>query len=310
VKEAAGTLSRVQAIVTHHRNGFRSGVARFNELLARELDVPLYGVDEDTAPGWSRSLLSFKASEMTPAEREAMHRRIVSAGWKGSLYLHEWAGTDLELALVAAAQRVHCGNSEILSHVAELTADAALAWTPGLLVDRRDFEPAELSVFSFGMAHKIQTEPFRRLRGLLDALGRSYAVYVSAVNHETASLEDAQSVFREMHELFPDLYFLGSLSDVAVHNQLRQATFFAAFFPGGVRANNTTVAAAMETGAVVITNLDRFSPVEYRHMENLIDIERCGELPVDPAVLDGIRACARETAASRGWRELVQELTS
>ena len=60
----------------------------------------------------------------------------------------------------------------------------------------------------------------------------------------------------------------------------------------------------------MITNLDRFSPVEYRHMENLIDIERCDELPVDAGVLDGIRARARETAASRGWRELVKELTS
>ena len=34
-----------------------------------------------------------------------------------------------------------------------------------------------------------------------------------------------------MHEVFPSLYFLGNLSDVAVYNQLREATFFAAFFP-------------------------------------------------------------------------------
>ncbi len=57
--------------------------------------------------------------------------------------------------------------------------------------------------------------------------------------------------------MFPSLYFLGNLSDVAVYNELRRATFFAAFFDGGVRANNTSVAAAMETGAVVITNLDQ-----------------------------------------------------
>jgi hypothetical protein len=133
---------------------------------------------------------------------------------------------------------------------------------------------------------------------------------VSAANHETASLEDAQSVFDEMHAIFPNLYFLGNLSDVAVYNQLLQATFFAAFFPGGVRANNTTVAAAMETGAIVVTNLDRHSPSEYGHLDNVIDIERAAELPRDDAVLRRLRERALETARARGWDELVGRMTS
>ena len=108
--------------------------------------------------------------------------------------------------------------------------------------------------------------------------------------------------------MFPELYFLGNLSDVAVHNQLRQSTYFAAFFPKGARANNTTVAAAMETGAVVITNLDRYSPPEYVHMENVIDVERCTELPSDPAVLDRLRDRAVETARARGWDELIERM--
>jgi hypothetical protein len=149
---------------------------------------------------------------------------------------------------------------------------------------------------------------FGRLRALLDALGRPYAVYVSAANHETTTLEDAQEIFEEMQKLFPSLYFLGNLSDVAVHNQLRQATFFAAFFEKGVRANNTSVAAAMETGAVVITNLDELSPPEYVHLENVIDIERCDELPTDPVVLEEIRRHAIETAAARGWDRLVERI--
>src|SRR5580765_7642295 len=109
-----------------------------------------------------------------------------------------------------------------------------------------------------------------------------------------------------MHEVFPSLYFLGNLSDVAVHNQLRTATYFAAFFPAGVRANNTTVAAAMETGAVVITNLDAHSPAGYVHGENVLDIARCESLPVDEAVLDGLRR--RAAASARGWDELVATL--
>ena len=87
-----------------------------------------------------------------------------------------------------------------------------------------------------------------------------------------------------MREIFPRrLYFMGHLSDVAVYNQLLDTTFFAAFFRDGARANNTSLASAMEHGAVVITNLDEHSPPELRHMDNVIDIERCDELPDGPA---------------------------
>ena len=299
---------RIQAVVTHHRDGFRSGVARFNELLAGRLGVPLYGLSDDEAAGWAESLLSFKPGEMSVAERDALTDRLTRADWHGEVYLHEFSDLDLEREIVRRARRVHCGNLEIHDQVRERSAESATVWTPGLLVDRRDYEPADLSVFSFGMAHKIQTDRFRRLRELLDASGRSYAVYVSAANHETSSLEDAQAVFEGIREVFPDLYFLGNLSDVAVYNQLRQSTYFAAFFPEGVRANNTTVAAAMETGAVVITNLDRHSPPEYVHMKNVLDIGQSAELPADEAVLGGIRAAAVETARTRSWEELVKRL--
>ncbi|MGE5272780.1 MAG: hypothetical protein ACM3QU_03285 [Verrucomicrobiota bacterium] len=302
---APGSAARVRAVVTHHRDGFRSGVARFNELLADRLGVPLLGLEDDW-PG-VYSLLSFKVGEMPEEVRTTVGARL--GRWQGEAYLHEWGGLPLEEEIVRRAARVHAGNLEIQEAVASLNPAAEAIWTPGLLTDRREYDAqAEMTVFSFGMAHKVQTSRFGRLRDLLDATGRSYAVYVSAANHETSSLADAEVVFREMHEVFPSLYFLGNLSDVAVYNELRGTTYFAAFFPDGVRANNTTVAAAMETGAVVITNLDRWSPPEYVHMENVVDIEQCTELPTDPALLDGLRARARETAAARSWEQLVERL--
>src|SRR5262245_20963219 len=72
------TMSPVEAVVTHHRSGFRSGVARFNELLAERLGVPLYGLDDD-GPGWNRSLLSFKVGELDIAARAALAERL--DGW-------------------------------------------------------------------------------------------------------------------------------------------------------------------------------------------------------------------------------------
>jgi hypothetical protein len=307
---ARGTSAALDCVVTHHHNPFASGVVRFNELLAGELGVPMRGLfDADTRMA-ARPLFSFKVSELSSEERPRFEAMLDSGSGLYEVYLHDWAGSELERRLVRDAARVHCGNAEVHDQVAPVSPDATLLWTPGLLKDRRVFTPAEVSVFSFGMAHKIHTGLFRRLRRLLEETGRSYVVYVSTATHETKSIRDAQAVFEEMHEIFPErLFFMGNLSDVAVYNQLRTATFFAAFFPQGVRANNTSVAAALEFGSVVLTNLDRHSPPELGHMENVIDINRCEALPGDPLALRRISVRAMETARERGWEALAARLT-
>jgi hypothetical protein len=291
--------------VTHHLDRFRSGVARFNETLSTGLGVPLHGLDGLATAQCSCPLLSFKVSELGSA-RQAVEAFLAPGDRRYELFLHEYGDSPLERRLVEGAQRVHCGNSEVEAAVRALNQRVTLLWSPGHVADARVFRPSEVSVFSFGMAHKIRTDMFRRLKELLERSGRSYAIYVSASNHETASLRDAELIFDEMHEIFPDtLYFLGNLTDVAVYNHLRQATFFAAFFQGGVRANNSSVSAAMEHGAVVLTNFDAHSPTEYRHMVNVIDVVQCEELPTDPLVLRRIGVHAMETARERDWRALV-----
>lgn len=301
----------VDAVVSHHLDGFRSGVARFNELLARHLGVALVGLGSVEGTDLRRPLLSFKARELTPKLAHQMEGLIDAAPWEWEVFLHEFVGLPLELKIVRGARRVVCGNAEIEEAVRGEARDIVTLWTPGLLLDDRVFRPSEISVFSFGMAHKIQTERFRHLKELLDASGRSYSVYVSAANHETATMRDAELVFEELHEVFPDtLYFLGNLSDVAVANQLRQATFFAAFFESGVRANNTSVSSAMERGAVVVTNLDRYSPLEFVHMESVIDIDHCAELPSDPLELARIAVRAMEVGRVRSWDALVASFAS
>ena len=110
-----------------------------------------------------------------------------------------------------------------------------------------------------------------------------------------------------MHEVFPGLYFLGNLSDVAVYNQLPRRDLLRRVLPEGRPREQHDGRRGDGDGAVVVTNLDRWSPPEYVHMENVIDIEQCDELPTDPAVLDGMRARARETAAARGWDQLVEQ---
>jgi hypothetical protein len=296
----------IDAVVGHHANPFRSGVARFNEILARRLGVPAAALP-DTGTG-THPLLSFKVGELDDEARAALETLLGRAdGW--SLFLHAYSGTPLEDRLIAGAERVWCGNHEVLSQVDGLTDRAEAVWAPGLVSDVRTIEPTAVSVFTFGMAHKIRADMFARLRDLLEASGRSYALYVSSANHETASIEDAQLVYEELHEVFPSrFYFLGNLSDVAVYNHLIDSTFFAAFFPGGVRANNTSVASAMEHGAVVITNLDEHSPPQLVHMDNVIDIERLDALPTDPLVLRRLSVRAMETSRQSGWDALVERI--
>jgi hypothetical protein len=301
--------NRVDAVVTHHLDGFRSGVARFNDLLAQHLGVPLVGLADLAEIGPECPLLSFKVRELPSRLAVDLEALLDARRWSWELFLHEFQGLPLERKLVTGAQRVACGNSEIAEAVYGLASSTAVLWTPGLLLDDRAFRSSEISIFSFGMAHKIQTDRFRHLKELLEASGRSYVVYVSAANHETATMRDAELVFEEMHEIFPEeLYFLGNLSDVAIFNQLRSTTFFAAFFERGVRANNTSVASALEHGSVVITNLDQHSPAEFVHMESVIDIDRCTELPSDPSVLGRISSRAMEIGRERGWDSLVATL--
>ena len=152
------------------------------------------------------------------------------------------------------------------------------------------------------MAHKIRVPLYRRLRDLLEATGRSYSVYVSTALHENTSFDESFVVrFRELQEIFNgQVYFMGYLSDTAVFNHLVDCTFLAAFFEKGLRANNTSVNAAMECGCAVITNLDEDSPAGLVHMKNVIDINRCDRLPdLDEAARIG--RGAREVA-HRGLR--------
>lgn len=296
----------LDSVVGHHVNPFRSGVARFNELLAEALGVRLVALAAEDLDGVAMPLLSFKVGELEEdAERRVsdLLDRLGDGGWQ--LFLHDLADHPLQRRLVAGANKVWCGNDEITVSLGADRPDAVTLWAPGLVLDDRRFEPAAISVFSFGMAHKMRIDKFERLKTLLEASGRSYAVYISNANHETSTIEDAQLVYEEMHRVFPrGLYFMGNMSDVAVFNHLQDTTFLAAFFRDGARANNTSIQSAMEHGAVVITNLDEHSPANLVHLENVIDINVCEELPLDQLTLRRMSVAAMETAADRTWDKL------
>ncbi|MEJ7788060.1 MAG: hypothetical protein WKF96_24940 [Solirubrobacteraceae bacterium] len=298
------TTTAIDAVAGNQFDRSRSGVAKFNRILGQRLGVSVMGPADAALDRASCPLLSIKFGELDEGEAESLGKllgaRDPDAPFR--MLMHDLSGSRLERELLERAQLVYTGNAEVSEGVRTLNPRVETLWSPATILDRRPLEPVAITVFSFGMAHKMRTDMFERLHRLLDATGRTYAVYVSNANHESVRLEDAQLVYDEMNALFPGtLYFLGNLSDVAVSNYIRNSTFFAAFFPRGARANNSTVVAAMEHGAVAITNLDEHSPPYLRHMETVIDIDRATELPSDPLALNRLRVGAVEAVEGLSW---------
>lgn len=298
-------MTQVDAVVGHHMNPYASGVSRFNQMLAGHLGVPWLGLDDPAVDAAACPLLSFKVGELDENAAERLSN-LLGALPTVRAFLHDFTGTPLEERLVRQAETVFSANAEISAALRPLGVPSTTLWAPGLILDRRPLKAAALTVFSFGMAHKVRVEMFAKLRDLLDATGQSYAVYMSNANHATATLREAEQVHSQMDEVFShDFFFMGNLSDVAIADRLRSATFFAAFFDRGARANNTSLLSAMEQGAVIVTNLDEHSPAAFRHMDNVIDIGQTTELPSDPLVLARLRVRAMETAAELSWEQLV-----
>ena len=297
-------------IAGYHLNPWTCGIAKFNAILAKQLAVPVVGIREAELGAYKRPLLSLKMSEFS--EDDTADLDLWSAAHKGQfeLFLHAFDGTEMEQRLVRAAGRVYCGNSELYQQLQAIRDDVHELFCPGTILSPQRFQRTELSVFTFGMAHKIRVPLYRRLRDLLDATGKTYSVYVSTALHENTGFDDSFVVrFEELQSIFNgQVYFMGYLSDTAVYNQLLDCTFLAAFFERGLRANNTTVNAAMESGCAVITNLDQHSPEGFVHMKNIIDINACERLPGADETGQIGRAAREIARAQYGWDRLVAEL--
>ncbi len=300
----------IDCIAGYHLNPWTCGIAKFNAILAKYLNVPVVGLRAVELGSHRRPLLSLKLSEFSAADAADLDLWASSRAGQFELFLHAFDGTEVEQRLVAASAKVYCGNSELFTELRTLRPDIQELFCPGTILNPQRFQRTELSVFTFGMAHKIRVPLYRRLHDLLEATGQSYSVYVSTALHENTSFDGSFVVrFEELQSIFNgQVYFMGYLSDTAVFNHLLDCTFLAAFFEKGLRANNTTVNAAMEVGCAVITNLDQHSPVGLTHMHNVLDINLCERLP-DAEQTQRIGRAAREIAHGQyGWDQLVAQL--
>ncbi len=301
----------MDAILSYHMNPLTCGIARFNRRLSERLDIPFLNVFSQEALSIKRPLLSIKISEFT--EADVVRLNVIADDpdhWPSiRLFFHDYHATAVEVKILRRAEAVYCANEVLFTELRPLHPKVVLAWCPGYLFDTRPFDlSTEISIYTFGMAHKLRSDYFYRLHDMMVKAGKTYTVYVSAGLHEGKSFDDNfMAAYKQLEGCFGEqVRFLGFLSDGALYNYLTTSTFFAAFFQSGLRANNTSVNTAMQCGAVVLTNLDDHSPSELKHLENVIDIRQCGEdLPLDPVILDTVREGGQRFAATMGWEPLV-----
>jgi hypothetical protein len=226
------------SVVGYHMNPLTCGVAKFNTELAQRLGVPL--VDVHSLDKGAFPLFSLKMSELDMVSYHWFDEPTYGVFW-------------------------HDAGDHRITRQAEIVfyADPSLGpnglFCPSLLPVSK---PRTVKLFSFGMAHKLQTAYYARARRLIEADGHDYHLRVSVGLHEGTSLSDATHHFDALKEIMgPDnVTILGILSDEAVMQELQQADYVLAFFEQGLRANNTTVHAALQANKIVISNHDEHTP--------------------------------------------------
>ncbi len=244
------------SVVSLHQNPMTCGVAKFSSELAKRLDVPFRGFDGQWG---NHPLLSLKWSEFSGYGHRDWARHHVPVTY--SVFWHDAGDASVS------------GRAAIVYH-----ADPSLGinglWCPSLLTPSK---PRTVRLFSFGMAHKLQPQYYAKVRQLLEAAGLDYELRVSVGLHEGTSLDDATQHFDALKQIMgaDKVTILGILSDDAVVEELERAKYVLAFFDKGLRANNTTVHAALAYNCAVITNHDTHTPDGLgSYTENIHELRR------------------------------------
>ena len=129
----------IDCIAGYHLNPWTCGIAKFNDILARNLEVPVVGIGSPELQTYRRPLLSLKMSEFSPADAQALAEWVQAHADRFELFLHAFDGTPIEQRLMAAAARVYCGNRELSHTLAPSRPDIVELFCPGTLLNPQRF---------------------------------------------------------------------------------------------------------------------------------------------------------------------------
>ena len=305
----ASNFAPYTCVVSYHTNPYTCGVARFNKSLADSLGVPLVGVVGYIQNPDGIALLSLKFEEVDEHSAKELLASIKKTDIQFGILLHAVTDIAIEQEYVALAKNVYVASRWDTEMMQPKRSDVITLFAPGAPVTATGKE-FDLNLLTFGMAHKIRTEPYRKLGKLLHNDDRSVQLEISTALHEGTSFnEDFFSVGAEIAEVFDgNVSFLGFLADDEVSRRMTEADALVAFFPSGVRENNTTVLSAMAHGCAVITNLDEYSPPWMKHGESVFDVNQLTSFP-SSAELSAVRIGAKKAVSPYTFEQLSKLLS-
>ena len=291
-------------MASFHTNPYTCGVARFNVSLASSLNSKVSSLAAASTSQSGKILLSIKLQEIDDAGKVNLEKILSNSSLTFDVFLHASEGSDLENRLLKRAQKVFAASAEIGEEIKSRRPDVVNLFAPGAPISAVS-KQTEISLLTFGMAHKISATGYRKLAKILATSNRSFQLEVSSALHEGTSFdENFFSVADEISQSFGgNVVFLGFLADQEVSRRLQETTALVAFFPNGVRENNTTVMSAMAHGCAVITNLDSQSPNWMTHSHNIFDINKLENFP-DAAQIESVRKNAQLAVAEFGFDRL------
>jgi hypothetical protein len=279
-------------------------VARFNVSLASALNSKVLSLAQAASHKTGEVLLSIKLQEIDDAGKVYLETILSKPTLSFDIFLHASDGSDLENRLLKKAQKVFAASAEISGQVKTRRPDVVNLFAPGAPISALS-KQTEISLLTFGMAHKISATGYRRLAKILAASNKSFQLEVSSALHEGTSFDaNFFIVADEISQAFGgNVVFLGFLADQEVSRRLQQTTALVAFFPNGVRENNTTVMSAMAHGCAVISNLDELSPSWMKHGQTIFDINKLETFP-EVAQIETVRKNAQSAVAEFGFDRL------
>ena len=298
------------AVVSYHHNIHTCGVARFNRYFADHLGVPMVRIDELVTRKITNPIVSVKQSEMRNEDLRPFLEALSRVDGY-ALVLHDYNGQEFERELLKNADRVMALNAQLADSVRKSRPDVLVGFAVASYMEKQQIRTPELRLITFGMAHKIQSKGYQRVGQLIAADGRDYVLEISSALHEGTEFDDSFfTVGDEISECFKgNVEFLGFLADNEVARRLTSADAMLAFFPAGVRENNTSVIGAMNVGLPIITNVDDWSPSWARHGETMFDVNRLSEFP-SLGELERVGEAGRRAVAHLTFSGLFEILTS
>src|SRR5215208_6693094 len=146
----------IDCIAGYHLNPWTCGIAKFNAILAKELNVPVIGLASPDLRNYSRPLLSIKMSEFTDDDAKALASWVDTNVGRFDIFLHAFDDIPFEHRLLSAAAKVYCGNRELSHQLSPARPDIVELFCPGTLLNSQRFQETEIKVFTFGMAHRFE----------------------------------------------------------------------------------------------------------------------------------------------------------